>query len=559
MFLGLFMMGPQAAQVTIHNSMSMVDINGDTLDAHDGCLKRFGQTYYLYGTTYNNQNGFTYANRFSCYSSPDLVTWTPHGDITRVYDSLPLQGMYFRPHVIFNKRTGKYVLWYNWYPAGTNWNGKFGVAQSDNPWGPFVVYNSQVTVPGMTQVGDFAVFADGDTTGYCVYGWHNGSVGKLSDDFLSIQTGATLIGSGEGFCMFKRQNIFYFQWGNQCCFCSAGASANISRATVATGPFTTNAPASIIGATTHAQALGAAEISTTSGSSYSYLGDRWQSTPDGIKGHDFIYFSEPMVFDGSGNIAALASFSATWTVDLAAGIASAGPVMPKNLAKGKTVTSSSSNETGGWGRANLTDGRYFSESAHNGFSSSDTLTRSHIEWVTVDLGAASTIGSVKLFPRMATNGTNTCPATIPDDNDGNYGAGFPVSFSIQTSTDNTSWTIVTTVTNLANPGIIAKTWSFTPVSARYVRIYATALGLAGTEYRLQLSELAVYAVPAVSIKNQSPLGLRPSTIVHPQPRLLVHGGRGYAGDLFVGIYYRGTIYNINGRKCQGIVHEYSSK
>jgi len=56
-----------AVMVTIHNDAPRLD-----------------QTYYLYGTASNNQNGFSFSNRFVVYSSPDLTTWTFHGDITTV-------------------------------------------------------------------------------------------------------------------------------------------------------------------------------------------------------------------------------------------------------------------------------------------------------------------------------------------------------------------------------------------------------------------------------------------------------------------------------------------
>ena len=146
-----------AVMVTIHNDAPLVDRNGDIVDAHDGSIARYNETYYLYGTAYNNQNGFSFSNRFVVYSSPDLVTWTFHGDITTVMDSTP--GMYFRPHVVFNPGTKKYVLWYNWYARGTDWAGRFGVATADQPWGPFTVQNPNVSFPQGTSVGDFAVLS----------------------------------------------------------------------------------------------------------------------------------------------------------------------------------------------------------------------------------------------------------------------------------------------------------------------------------------------------------------------------------------------------------------
>jgi hypothetical protein len=44
-----------------------------------------------------------------------------------------------------------------------------------------------------------------------------------------------------------------------------------------------------------------------------YIGDRWQSAPDGIKGHDFTVFA-PLSFDASGNVTSpgfLESFNIT--------------------------------------------------------------------------------------------------------------------------------------------------------------------------------------------------------------------------------------------------------
>lgn len=499
-----------AASVTINNAVPRIDINGDTLDAHDGCLKLFGQTYYLYGTSYNNQNGFTYSNRFVCYSSPDLVTWTPHGSITNAYDSLT--GMYFRPHVVYNKRTGKYVLWYNWYPKGQNWNGQFGNAVSNNPWGPFVVNNAYVTIPTADTVGDFAVYTDGDTTGYCVYGWHNGSSAMLSNDFLSIQPGTNFIGNGEGFCMFKRLSKYYFIWGANCCFCSGGAPADVSYSTVYSGPFTTNKTANIIGATTHSQALGVAEIMTTTGLAYCYLGDRWQSTPNGIKGNDYVYISEPMVFDTNGNIGPLASFTTSWTANLAAGVASAGPAIGKNLARGKTVAASSSYEGSGWGIAYAIDGKNFSQSTSMGWSSNDSLTVSHTEWLRIDLGASYPIGSIRLWPRMLTGATGTCPSAIAPDT--NAGRGFPVNFTIRVTTDTGSghWTTIDSVTGQPNPGTVPQRYSFSTVSARYVKMTGTVLPAVAGQYRMQFAEVGVYQGPTVvpvrhSSRGEEPLAL----------------------------------------------------
>lgn len=59
------------------------DTEGNILDAHDGCLQKFGDRYYLYGTAYGKTDGFGKANRYRCYSSPDLMSWKLEGDLLK--------------------------------------------------------------------------------------------------------------------------------------------------------------------------------------------------------------------------------------------------------------------------------------------------------------------------------------------------------------------------------------------------------------------------------------------------------------------------------------------
>jgi len=106
----------------ISNATPRCDASGNILDAHDGCLHKFGDRFYLYGTAYGKTDGFGKSNHYCCYSSADLVTWKPEGDLL----TKPPEGVYYRPYVAYNAKTRKYVLWYNWYP--TLWNGQYGVA-----------------------------------------------------------------------------------------------------------------------------------------------------------------------------------------------------------------------------------------------------------------------------------------------------------------------------------------------------------------------------------------------------------------------------------------------
>jgi hypothetical protein len=53
-----------------------------------------------------------------------------------------------------------------------------------------------------------------------------------------------------------------------------------------------------------AQETWVAKIPTAKGTMYLWMGDRWQSCPDGSKGHDFQYW-EPLEFTNDGRISTL--------------------------------------------------------------------------------------------------------------------------------------------------------------------------------------------------------------------------------------------------------------
>ena len=64
-----------------------------------------------------------------------------------------------------------------------------------------------------------------------------------------------------------------------------------------------------------AQQAQIATIPARDGPLYLWIGDRWQSAPDGIKGHDFQYWSSPLEFDADGMIKQL-EWHDTWSLRL---------------------------------------------------------------------------------------------------------------------------------------------------------------------------------------------------------------------------------------------------
>ena len=147
------------------------DTRGKVIDAHDGEIKQFGGTFYLYGTSYGC-GYYRFSKRptpfcgFKVYTSVDLVRWVDRG-----YLFNPRSGAWqarcnsltlscYRPHVLFNQRTGKYVLWVTpWYvPNG------YHVLTSNSPTGPF--REIKLPVLATARGGDLDLFQDEDGVAY---------------------------------------------------------------------------------------------------------------------------------------------------------------------------------------------------------------------------------------------------------------------------------------------------------------------------------------------------------------------------------------------------------
>jgi hypothetical protein len=241
-FFFFFLLATIAAKaqpiISSDNRFPRTTMNGNIVDAHDGRIIQFGKKFYWYGTAYGNTNGFTNANDYVCYSSTNLKNWQFEGKL------LPQKptGVYYRPHVVFNSQTKKYVLWYNWYPK--LWNGQFGVATSNSPTGPFAIVNDSVQVKHQALgVGDLGVFVDDDNKAYLSYNTisgHKVSVEALDDEY----TASTLQGSEfiaehcEAGSMFKRNGLYYLLTDYTCCFCTQGSGAKVFTATTPLGPYT---------------------------------------------------------------------------------------------------------------------------------------------------------------------------------------------------------------------------------------------------------------------------------------------------------------------------------
>ena len=151
-----------------------------------------------------------------------------------------------------------------------------------------------------------------------------------------------------------------------------------------------------------------------------------------------------------------------------------------DLAAGRPVASSSSVEyvNESWLRTDLTDGIHHSDLWYSmGWSSTGAATQ-HTESAQVDLGGPTLFDTVDLYAR---------------DDGANTGAGFPVDFTIDVSTDGSAWQTVIAQKGYPKPGAAAQVFTFAPTTARYVRVSGTRLSTepTGALFMMQLAELEV--------------------------------------------------------------------
>ncbi|KAL3895778.1 MAG: hypothetical protein SGPRY_013429, partial [Prymnesium sp.] len=162
----------------------------------------------------------------------------------------------FRPSVIYNPRTRKYVLWVNRIPTGYSvWDGYtrggYLVGVSDKPSGPFSI------VPSLPSLqygggGDFALLADGERAWIGYSSWDNGyrtegahayfpaelnaghriAIQTLNADFTDAEEGAAArtvtAPDQEAPVLFKYGERYYLLHGDVCCFCPQGSDAKVS-------------------------------------------------------------------------------------------------------------------------------------------------------------------------------------------------------------------------------------------------------------------------------------------------------------------------------------------
>ena len=247
--------------LTGYEGKRMYDTNGERIQAHGGQISKWGDTYYWYGE--DKTNGY-WTIGVHLYTSKDLYNWEDQGLVMRTMtdigeiDSDPyFQELYGelsgeerqeifshincgtsvveRPKVLYNEKTGKYVLWFHAdgpYGDSTSSYAKAmaGVAVADRPEGPFRLLGASRlhcsedysgSEKGMAR--DMNVFQDDDGTAYILYASEENAtlyISKLNEEYTDLSERENAVegvdfsrnmvdSSREAPAMFKYQGKYY--------------------------------------------------------------------------------------------------------------------------------------------------------------------------------------------------------------------------------------------------------------------------------------------------------------------------------------------------------------
>lgn len=129
------------------------DTDGNVINAHGGGVLFHDGTYYWFGE-HRPANGYATEVGVMCYSSTDLLNWKNEGVALSVSSEkgsdIEKGCIMERPKVIYNEKTGKFVMWLHLELKGQGYGpARAAVAVSDSPAGPYRFIRSGRVNPGV--------------------------------------------------------------------------------------------------------------------------------------------------------------------------------------------------------------------------------------------------------------------------------------------------------------------------------------------------------------------------------------------------------------------------
>lgn len=231
-FMSIMLTATCGAVIPVVTDSVWADTEGKHINCHGGgILQGPDGVFYWYG----EHRGYNAPQEgVACYTSTDLTNWRNRGIVMAVSDDegavIERGSTIERPKVVFNAKTGKYVMWFHHELKGRGYAAAHvAVAVADNPLGPFVPVKSGRVNAGRLPVGmsadnapdltvkrewwtpewradveaglftfrdleggqmsrDMTVFIDDDSTAYHIYSSEENltlHIARLSDDYTT--------------------------------------------------------------------------------------------------------------------------------------------------------------------------------------------------------------------------------------------------------------------------------------------------------------------------------------------------------------------------------------
>lgn len=290
------------------------DTAGNEIHAHGGGLVKEGDAYYWFG---ENRHG---NRKVSCYRSRDLMNWEFRKDVlttsstfepfyVRTHPELNPEGSkprygtgatIERPKVLYNKLTGRYIMWMHWENGQDYKDARCAVASCSIIDGDYTYHGSFNPIGYMSR--DCTLFQDEDGTSYFISSSRDNAdlhIYRLSDDYMSIDEHVKTLWPGqyrEAPTLFKRGK-YYFLMTSAC----TGWHPNQAKYACAqsiTGRW--SILKNVGDSTTYqSQPTYVLPIEGTSGTEYLYIGDRWD--PENYYNSRYVFL--PLEFPGEDSLA----------------------------------------------------------------------------------------------------------------------------------------------------------------------------------------------------------------------------------------------------------------
>ena len=169
-----------------------LDTEGKRIQAHGGSVFYENGIYYWYGENKEKSDGRNGIWHWGvrCYSSRDLYNWKDEGIIIPPDEEDPSSPLHpsrcmDRPHIIYNKRTGKYVCWLK--IMNEDFSQASTILTADRLLGPYTMVRTGLYPLGMS-AGDFdlAVAEDGKAYYYFERVHSETICADLTEDYTDV-------------------------------------------------------------------------------------------------------------------------------------------------------------------------------------------------------------------------------------------------------------------------------------------------------------------------------------------------------------------------------------